>query len=463
MLRKGLVSLLLLLCFSVSAQWGDPDVTEDNSFAPQNFTVNISSHLNPGSQSCNFYGYQNYFIFVNGEEKGAYRYSEEIIEIPVLLYDYVSLVSSMMPIPTPPVSYGYIHDVTGQYVEVKSPYDVVKGPVASEEILSIRVFDDVNLTIEYNISASCPSMPPTPTPTLVPELIKVKIITNVENARYSVTPNYERAEQGVYYFFKNETFTVTAENWTVGNYCGMSYTFGGFDGDYNSTQKSKSFIADKDMTIELLWHELIPSCPAYYLYLEGPGNNVYQSSKFKTEILYSTRQDFLGSYNFTVEFDSDLIAPDTSRGMNGVEAGSEGFLTTVSLYKDQLQITGFDLNGTGPGVDQQILIFHWQAGDSVGVATIGLKVSSFLDTFSRDLPLTTGAALRIVIDGSAMLGDVNNDRMVNIVDALLIAQYYVGSITEINEAAADVNRDNLVNIVDALLVAQVYVGLITDF
>ncbi len=62
------------------------------------------------------------------------------------------------------------------------------------------------------------------------------------------------------------------------------------------------------------------------------------------------------------------------------------------------------------------------------------------------------------------LGDVNSDNSVNIVDALLIAQYYVGlGPNPFNSGLADVNCDSSINIVDALLIAQYYVGLITGF
>ena len=60
-------------------------------------------------------------------------------------------------------------------------------------------------------------------------------------------------------------------------------------------------------------------------------------------------------------------------------------------------------------------------------------------------------------------GDVNSDSSINIVDALLIAQYYVGLNPEnFDQNAADVNADGSINIVDALLIAQLYVGLITE-
>lgn len=60
-------------------------------------------------------------------------------------------------------------------------------------------------------------------------------------------------------------------------------------------------------------------------------------------------------------------------------------------------------------------------------------------------------------------GDVNDNGSVDIVDALLIAQYYVGlDPAGFNAAAADTDCDGAVTIVDALLIAQFYVGLITQ-
>jgi len=61
-------------------------------------------------------------------------------------------------------------------------------------------------------------------------------------------------------------------------------------------------------------------------------------------------------------------------------------------------------------------------------------------------------------------GDVNNDGLVNVVDALLIAQYYVGLyLFGFDAVYADTNCDGDINIVDALLIAQYYVGLIDTF
>jgi xylan 1,4-beta-xylosidase len=61
-------------------------------------------------------------------------------------------------------------------------------------------------------------------------------------------------------------------------------------------------------------------------------------------------------------------------------------------------------------------------------------------------------------------GDVNGSGTVDIVDALLIAQYYVGlNPSGFIAENADVNCSGTIDIVDALLVAQYYVGLMTAF
>jgi pectate lyase len=64
---------------------------------------------------------------------------------------------------------------------------------------------------------------------------------------------------------------------------------------------------------------------------------------------------------------------------------------------------------------------------------------------------------------AAPCGDVNSSGGIDIVDALLIAQYYVGlNPANFDSGAADVNASGTIDILDALLIAQYYVGLITE-
>ncbi len=65
--------------------------------------------------------------------------------------------------------------------------------------------------------------------------------------------------------------------------------------------------------------------------------------------------------------------------------------------------------------------------------------------------------------GTPMIGDVNVDSKVDIVDALLVAKYYVGACDCVADpAVADVNLDGKADIVDALVIAQYYVGLVSS-
>jgi hypothetical protein len=61
-------------------------------------------------------------------------------------------------------------------------------------------------------------------------------------------------------------------------------------------------------------------------------------------------------------------------------------------------------------------------------------------------------------------GDTNNDGSITIIDALRVAQYYVGlNPSGFYPDVADVNCEGGINILDALLIAQYYVGLIDQF
>jgi hypothetical protein len=65
---------------------------------------------------------------------------------------------------------------------------------------------------------------------------------------------------------------------------------------------------------------------------------------------------------------------------------------------------------------------------------------------------------------TTQIGDVNNSNSIDIVDALLVAQYYVGlNPSNFDSSRADANCNGSIDIVDALLIAQYYVGLIDHF
>ncbi|MBN2441881.1 MAG: hypothetical protein JXJ04_11055 [Spirochaetales bacterium] len=63
-----------------------------------------------------------------------------------------------------------------------------------------------------------------------------------------------------------------------------------------------------------------------------------------------------------------------------------------------------------------------------------------------------------------VMGDVNFDNTIDIVDALLAAQHYIGLNPQgFYPGAADVTHDGKINIVDSLFIARYYTGLIDSF
>jgi endo-1,4-beta-xylanase len=80
------------------------------------------------------------------------------------------------------------------------------------------------------------------------------------------------------------------------------------------------------------------------------------------------------------------------------------------------------------------------------------------------VPTTAPTTAPTTPPACSLKGDTNGNGSVDIVDALLIAQSYVGlNPSGFNASCADVNCSGAIDIVDALLIAQLYVGLISSF
>jgi hypothetical protein len=104
--------------------------------------------------------------------------------------------------------------------------------------------------------------------------------------------------------------------------------------------------------------------------------------------------------------------------------------------------------------DAVLAIFKQHSNNMIAKSG-GLNPTSVPTTPPQATPAPTAAGIT---------GDVNGSGSIDIVDALLVAQYYVGlNPAGFIAANADVTKDGSVDIVDALRIAQYYVGLITGF
>jgi hypothetical protein len=153
------------------------------------------------------------------------------------------------------------------------------------------------------------------------------------------------------------------------------------------------------------------------------------------------------AHTFTVSYDPGILDVDTGKGINGIE--------TSTVY------TQLEIDNSIPGEVTIELVFaehihyfilHFLSLQP-GTSAIGVT-SAVPDIYDHQ-----GEEITIVD-----YGDVNGDGAIDIVDALMTAQHYVGmTVDPFIDNAADVNCDQDINIIDALLIAQFYVGLIPEF
>lgn len=119
---------------------------------------------------------------------------------------------------------------------------------------------------------------------------------------------------------------------------------------------------------------------------------------------------------------------------------------------------------TGDAGENWVTIYTDYSG-APGTKNIPLPVNTarYLRVKGITSDTANGYSLYEIKINECIKGDVLEDQNIDIIDALVVAQYYVGLITDINTWAADVNCDNIVDILDALLIAQYYVGIISEF
>ncbi len=126
-----------------------------------------------------------------------------------------------------------------------------------------------------------------------------------------------------------------------------------------------------------------------------------------------------------------------------------------------MMVSGFEASGVGPNDQLHLLTITWEAV-AEGETVLDLSIDQLIDSDLSTVGIPTAIDGNVVVSAH-LNGDVNHDDTVNIIDALLISQYYVGQDPQpFYTDVADVNHDGSINIIDALLVAQYYVGEIPE-
>ncbi len=141
---------------------------------------------------------------------------------------------------------------------------------------------------------------------------------------------------------------------------------------------------------------------------------------------------------------------------------------TGKVYRYKIEVSTDNANWilvsdktTNTNTDQtQTDTFNPVSARYVRITITGLDTSVWASIYEFAVYGGTGATPA----PAGIKGDVNSSGSIDIVDALLIAQYYVGlNPSGFVQANADTNCSGGIDIVDALLVAQYYVGLMSSF
>jgi endo-1,4-beta-xylanase len=182
------------------------------------------------------------------------------------------------------------------------------------------------------------------------------------------------------------------------------------------------------------------------------------NSTFQIDVVVDSGSQKLAAYGITVSYNANILS------VVDVEKGAEGFLAAANTENPgEIVASGFDSSGTGPGSNLQVLIITFNA-EAEGTSTLGLYVDELVDGGTNTIGTACGIDGSVTVSDTGLLGDTNGDGEIGIVDALLIAQYYVDlNPDDFILSNADTNCDGEIGIVDALLVAQYYVGLINGF
>ncbi|MBN2735540.1 MAG: DUF5110 domain-containing protein [Spirochaetales bacterium] len=170
-----------------------------------------------------------------------------------------------------------------------------------------------------------------------------------------------------------------------------------------------------------------------------------------------------------------VSSPEGEQGINGNTAFSVGTWQHLSVTK-QGTVGILYLDGKEIGRNSSLTLSPSDLGETLNnyVGRSQWSHDPYLNAEVDDFriynrPLSP-SEIADLINGveptpeTGMLGDVNHDKSVNIVDALLTAQHYVGLNPQgYFPEQADVDCNGTINIVDALLTAQFYVKLIDSF
>ncbi|HBG94235.1 MAG TPA: hypothetical protein DDY14_02695 [Chromatiaceae bacterium] len=203
---------------------------------------------------------------------------------------------------------------------------------------------------------------------------------------------------------------------------GSSFT--GWNGDCSGTATNCQVTMSSAKSVTATFTDQGGSSDAW---LSPSTQSVGRGRNFQFSLAADGDGGLIGGYSMQVDFDPSLVQLDTARCDQGVCAGSDALSTNIvnaDAAGGSISLVGFDVSGTGPGSDLELLVLHFIAGQTPGITGVDLQVDTLSDEQGQSLG-TVGVGADVEIR-DRLCGDVNGDDQVSIIDALLIARYVAG-------------------------------------
>jgi len=171
-----------------------------------------------------------------------------------------------------------------------------------------------------------------------------------------------------------------------------------------------------------------------------------------TQITISNMTNF-GAATVTLSYDPSVVhITDVTSGDVGtpiVSSNNTAGTSTIVAYVSTI-----------PGPDSPIVFANLEilaVGRCGEMSPLTLEITTLADANGTTVPATTENGVFTI---AGLRGDADGDSVVNVVDAMFVAQYAVGNrdASTLNMANADANLDGGVDVVDAMFIAQYVVG-----
>ncbi|MEO0734385.1 MAG: dockerin type I domain-containing protein [Bacteroidota bacterium] len=176
----------------------------------------------------------------------------------------------------------------------------------------------------------------------------------------------------------------------------------------------------------------------------------------------------LGSFTLTLTWDTDILA---FLGDETLLNDYQGVINLTEVDQGRLRFNGANPFGVDGGIVdlfQAAFMVVGSAGDEARIDVSASALAAAL-TFENLQPLVVPVALEFTVGEPLLLGDVNDDGLVNSTDGLIIATFDTGlevpaiAAQRIAQGIGDVNGDGLTNSTDVLIILTFDTGLPVDF